>query len=425
MTRRFPHSPGVIFTLLSLSACTGREAPLAATPNASPSPVVENAATATFVPATPTATLTPSPTPGPGLPELLLTPRADYANAQLDAAREAYRALAESYPASAEPYIGLAEIAAREGDPGAEIEALRAGVEAQPNSLEALRKLAVALQAAGESEELAGVYIQIAALTPEDPAPLLASALLLAAQGDSIAAIESLGRYAARQPSRAEAAWIDAAGAAYGARYYEASSAIAGAGLAIESDASSLYFARAMSSLALGDDAAALADLDQALSLRPVYVEAALWRGRVRVSAGDLAGARADFALAAVQGLRSGLRDEELAFEAMAEEAALLAATDANAAFNLLAAYVISHGSRDALLLGYARVEWARGSRERAIERLAGLVSADYAPALYWRGLYSSELGKPAEAQADLEAFLLLLNYGPYAENARRLLGQG
>ncbi len=410
--------------VLMLTACGGSTASpsvaLEAAPTATPPAIPTPTATPPPSP-TPTLTPTPSPTPGPGLDELLQTPVALAASADLAGASAAYAALNQLYPHRAEPLLGLAAIAQRQGDQEAALACLRAAVEADPASTEALRQLALLLEQRQQYEELVAVYAQMTELTPEDPNLRVAQATVLARLGQADSAVASLQAAQALDPYR-QYAWLNVAAAASGSRQYEAAVAIATAGLEVYPHSVSLLITRGLAYFSLGQIEAALADFDSALALDNQNVTAHLWKGRALVALGRYEEAVPILQRAGELGMLSGVSGVNEGYEAMADAADAMARSDPQAAFSYLAGQVVQFGSRDPLLLGYGRVRWRQGSLSLALNYMDSLVQAGYIPALYWRAAIYADQGQNEQAIADLQAYLNVHFAGPEAEAARALL---
>lgn len=387
-------------------------------------PAFTATSTATPVPTQtliPTATSTPSATPGPGLDELMGTPLAHYANAELDAAIAEYQRLAELYPDRAEPLLGLAAVAQRQYDPTLALEYLEAAANADPTSTEALRLWAVQLEALRKYAEVVEVYDRMAALTPGDPNAHIARAMAYARIGNADEAVASLRTAQALDPDR-EYAWITVAGAASGARQYEAAIAIAGQGLAAYPDSTSLLMELGLARLSRGEEEAALSAFEKAVTLNPGLYAAKYWQGRVLLALGLFDEAAIALKQAADLGVLAGVDGVNLSYESMAYAADALARSDTAAAFAYLRDQVVNYGSRDALLMGYGLVRWRQGNIKLALDYMDNLVDADYIPALYWRAAIRAEQGDRDSAIADLHAFLAVRFSGPDVEMARDLL---
>ncbi len=415
----------LLFSILLIAGCgaTASEP----TPTASPrSPTATHHPTATRTPSptltrTPTATRTPTSTPGPGLDELIQTPAALVANANPDAAVEAYLALHDLYPDKAAPLLAVAVIARNTGDLDGAESYLWAAVQAEPDNLDALRQLALLLDQQQAYDDLVDVYGQMLTLTPEDADLYVARAMIHARLGDSESALTDLQAAQQIDPSRTYA-FLNAAAAASGQRDYESATEIASAGLDSEPESVSLRLTRGLDWLALGDLEAALEDFNAVLELDDLNVGGYLWRGRTLMRLDRYEEALPDFKRAAELGVQSGVSNVNLGYEAMADAAEALAHTDPQAAFAYLAEQVFDFGSRDAIMLGYARVDFQRGSPDLALGRLNNLVDRDYVPALYWRALVLAEQGEQAAAVDDLNAYLEVRHSGPEAEWAYDLL---
>lgn len=411
----------LIGTGLMLVACGG--------PSASPSasePTIMATLTRTPTPTatpspTPTPTLTPSPTPGPSLEELIQTPVALAASADLAGASVAYAALNQLYPNRAEPLLGLAAIAQRQGDQEAALAYLRAATEADPASLEALRQLALLLEQRQEYAELTAVYERMIELTPDDPNLLVAQATVLARLGQADSAVASLQAAQALDPYR-QYAWLNVTAAASGSRQYEAAITIATAGLEAHPDSVSLLVTRGLAYFSVGQIERALADFDSALALDSRSVTANLWKGRALVALGRYEEAVPILQQAGELGVQSGVSGVNEGYEAMADAADAIARSDPQAAFSYLAEQVVRYGSRDPLLLGYGRVRWRQGSLSLALNYMDSLVQAGYIPALYWRAAIYADQRQNELAIADLRAYLNVRTSGPEAEAARALL---
>ncbi len=407
---------------LMLAACSAPPARTEEPAPATPTPAITQTPRPTASPSpTPTETPTPTATPGPGLPVLLGTPGALAASAQLDAARAAYRELAELYPASADPWLGLAALAQREADSDAALAALVKAVEADPGSLDALRQLALFHEQQADYEQAVDAYSRMITLDPDDPDLLAARATALARLGRPEEAIRDLQAAQAIDPYR-QHAWLNAAAAASGSRGYEAAAAIAAQGLEFFPDSGALHLTRGLALLSLGAPAPALPDFDAAVALNPLSVTAYHWRGRTLALLGRTEEAIRDLQQAGELGVLSGVGAVSEAYEAMADAADLIAQQDVEAAFAYLADQVIRHGSQDALLVGYARIDWRRGNPDLALGRLAAPARDGFVPALYWRAVIAAEKGDTEQAIADLQAFLAVRHSGPDAEAARELL---
>ena len=398
-----------------LSACSpGSMTPVLPTVTRTLTPTQRSTATLT-----PTPTRTPIPTPGPGLDELMETPLAMAASADLEGAQAVYGDLANLYPGSVEPLLGLSALSQRQGDWEAALEYLQRAVEVDPSNQEALRQLALLLDQQGDYAGLVKVYAQMILLMPDDPDLLVARATIEARLGQSDAAVDDLQAAESLDPYR-EYAWVNVAGAASGTRQYDAAVAIASAGLESHSGATGLLMERGLAYLSLGKAEMALADFDAVIDLDGSHYDAYHWRGRTLIALARYEEASGDLQKAGELGVLSGAAGVNQAYESMAYAADAMARSDVNAAFTYLAQQVFEYGSRDALLMGYGLVRWRQGSVSLALDYLDGRVEVDYVPALYWRGaIYADQHQK---ADADLQAFLAVRHYGPDVESARDLL---
>lgn len=408
---------------LLLAACAPTPAPLTPTTpptaTATPTPFPTSTPTPTF---TPTPSATPSPTSGPGLDDLLLTPAAMYLNADLDGAVAAYGTLAALYPQRADPFLGLATVALRRGEFEAALGYLQDAVAAEPTSTEAWRQMAVLLEQQARFEEAAAAYGHLIALLPSDPNLYVARAMALARVGRSAEAIADLHAAQSLDPYR-EHAWLNAAGAAYGARQYTAAIEIASIGLEAYPQSLGLLILRGQAHLSLGETQAALADFDAALALDDRNPTAHRWRGEALAALGRVEEAIAALQQAGEAGVQGGAIGTTEGYEAMAYAAELMAQSDAQAAFEYLAAQVIRYGQPPPLLLGYALIERARGNDQAALSRLNSLIELyNYAPAYLERARVLAAAGEREAAIADLLAFLAVYQAGPQAEVARALL---
>lgn len=349
------------------------------------------------------------------------TPAALAANADLEAAVESYLALHDLYPEEAEPLLAVAVIARNAGDLDGAEAYLRAAAQVEPDNLDVLGQLALLLDQQQAYDDLIDVYGQMLALTPDDADLYVARAMIHSRLGDSEAALDDLQAAQKIDPSRGYA-FLNAAAAASGQRDYLSATEIASAGLAADPESVSLLLRRGLDWLALGDSEAALDDFDAALELDDLNVGGYLWRGRTLMRLGRYEDALPDLQRAAELGVQSGVSNVNLGYEAMADAAEVLAHSDPQAAFAYLAEQVFDFGSRDAILLGYARVDWRRGSPDLALGRLNNLVDRDYVPALYWRAVILAEQGDNAAAVDDLNAYLEIRRSGPEAEWAYDLL---
>ncbi len=370
---------------------------------------------------TPSLTPTPSATPGPDLAELLQAPQADYANAELDAAREGYEAIQQIYPDEAAPWLGLAEVASRQGQPDEALDYLRAALEVDPYNPEALNALAVALEALdvpAAYDQLVEVYGALLVVEPDNAGVREARAVIQARQGDAEGAVETLSDGGTRS------AWERAAQAAYSQRCYAGAATIASAGFDVYDDDPALVLTSALAYLAADDMERGLTELDRLLLVDEANVAGWYWRGRTLARYGAAGRAMADLDTAIEIGTRSGLIETPLALAAINEKAALIARDDVESAFSYVAGLVFEYGSQDALLLAYTRIDWARDSRDLALGRLDVLVRDGYAPALYQRALYLLEEDEVDAALADLTAYVEAEPFGPVAEEARRLIAR-
>ncbi len=414
----------VAWLTLALAAC-------APAPATSPLTATLPPLTATFTPSatplplptpTPTPSATPSPTPGPGLDDLLLTPAALYLNADLDGAAAAYEALATLYPQRADPLLGLAAVALRRGEFEAALGYLQRATAAEPASTEAWRQYAALLEQQARFEEAADAYGHLIALLPDDPNLYVARAMALARLGRHGEAIADLRTAQSLDPYR-EHAWLNTAGAAYGARQYASAVAIASAGLEAYPQSVGLLILRGQAHLSLQEAQAALADFDAALRLDDRSPIAHRWRGEALVALG-----RTEEAIAALQragelGVQGGTLGTTEGYEAMARAAGLMAQSDPQAAYEYLAAQVIRYGQPPPLLFGYALIERARGNDQAALGRLNSLIELySYTPAYLERAHILAAADEREAAIADLLAYLNAQQVGPYAEAARALL---
>lgn len=393
--------------------------PSPATPHTLPAQTAAATPAPTLTPS-PTVTRTPRPTPGPNLNELMLTPQADAASANIQDAERGYLRITRLYPDQAEPLLALANLAARQGERELALTYLEKAVTAEPDSLDALTQLSIALEQIADYETLVDVYSLIIPLKPDTAAPLIARAVALTRLGESDAAISDLE--AAGQIDEVSYAWINAVSAAYGSRQYQEALEMATAGLASYPDESSLLLSRGLAHLSLGDPQSALSDFDAILSTDPRNPRALRWRGRCLAELRRTDEAIVSLQSAANEGLAEGVSGIEEAFEAVTEAADLLALKDDLAAYEYLAQYVFEYGSRDPLLVGYARIDIRRGNTELAVSRLNPIVADGYIPAHYWRAVALAEQGERAAAQEDLLAFLSVVTAGPDAESAAALL---
>lgn len=410
----------------SLVACgrAGEQTPSATLTISPPTPTRTPTFTVTPAPsatATPTGTPTPSPTPGPGLGELLLTPNALAAAADLEGALAAYAELAELYPQRAEPLLGQAAIAQRQSDWEAALDYLWAATEAEPQNIEAWRQLAILLTQQGKHAELVEVYGQMIERWPDDADLFVARAMTYARLGEPETAIGDLHAAQALDPYR-QYAWLNVASAASGTRQYDAAIAVASAGLEVHPQSGGLLLTRGLALLSLGEHQAALDDFDAMLALDDASYRAYRWRGWALLQIEEYEAAIADLQRAGELGTQAGVTGFNEAFEAMADAADAMARSDSQAAFSYLAQYVFQYGSRDALLMGYARIDYRRGNIPLALGRLDSLVAGGYTPALYWRAVINAEKDEDEAAFADLLAYLEVRRSGPEVELARALL---
>jgi tetratricopeptide (TPR) repeat protein len=372
---------------------------------------------------TPPPTATPRPTAGPGLGTLLETPQALYLEADIDGAAAAYEGLQELYPQAVEPFLGLATIAQREGDEDAALAFLEDARQIDPDNREVLRRLATLYDKRGEYEALLSVYQSLIALEPTNAELPIAAGRAAARLGDAEATIEAL-KAAQQQNPLIAFAWTNSAAAAIAEREYQAAVDIATAGLDAHPDAAGLYNQRGLAYLSLLEPSPALADFQAAAENDPFNTTARLWAGRVLYDQGEYEAAFEASDAAAELGVVSGITGAEEGYLAAADAAAALAESDIDAAFSYMAERVFDYGSQNGLLLGYARIDLARGSTDLAINRLNALVLREYTPALYWRAVAHLANGDEAVAVEDLEAFIELTGTGPLAEAARALLAE-
>jgi len=401
-----------------LAGCASPQPTLtAATPTALSQPsTAEIAATSPITPTAPS-----SPTPGPGLPELLGTPVAKLAAADLAGADADYQSLATLYPHNAEPWLGRAALAQRQSDWAAALKDLETAAAVDPQNMEALRQWALLLEARGDNAEVVKVYDRMVALKPGDANLLVARAQAYARIGGTAVALADLKSAERIDPNR-EFAWLNVSGAAYGTRQYQTAVDLAGAGLAAHPGSTGLLMQRGLAELSLGDGQTAIQDFDAASQLDPALPAAYHWKGRALLMQGDYSHAADALKQAASLGVQSGVEDVNLAYESMAFAADAMARSNVDAAFSYLADNVISYGSRDPLLLGYGLVRWRQGSIDQALTRMDALVGTGYTPALYWRGAINFDQKKRADAIADLQSFLGLQHSGPDVESARTML---
>ncbi len=414
-----------IAPLLSLLLAACVPAPAAPTPTLAPTSTATSTPSPTSTPTptlTPTPSATPSPTPGPGLDDLLLTPAAMYLNADLDGAAAAYEALATLYPQRADPFLGLATVALRRGEFEAALGYLQNAAAAEPTSTEAWRQLAVLLEQQARFEEAADAYGRLIDLLPDDPNLYVARAMALARLGRGAEAIADLQAAQSLDPYR-EHAWLNAAGAAYGTRQYAAAVEVASAGLEAYPRSLGLLILRGQAYLSMGEAQAALADFDAALMLDDRSPTAYRWRGEALAALGRMEEAIAALQQAGEVGTQGGAIGTTEGYEAIARAAGLMAQSDAQAAFEYLAAQVIRYGQPPPLLFGYALIERARGNDQAALSRLNSLIELyDYAPAYLERAQVLAAADEREAAIADLLAFLAVYQAGPQAEAARALL---
>jgi regulator of sirC expression with transglutaminase-like and TPR domain len=408
----------VSMLVMLLAACASPEPtvpPVSATrtplPTPSPAPTHTPAPTAT-----PSATPTPTPTPGPGLDELLLTPDALVAAAELEQAVEGYEVLVALYPDRAEPLLAQAAVAQRQGDPDAALAYLRAAVDAQPDSEEALRQLSLLLERRGLYEDLLVVYDRLIELDPANQGYLIARATTFAHLGQADPAAADL-----RAAQALEYAWLNVTGSAYGQRQYQAAAEIASVGLEVYPASPDLYVARGLAWMSLGDYPAAASDFESAAELDETNYLALYWYGRALAETGDTGQAVEILQRAGELGTQSGVGADG-AFEAMAAAADLIAVDDPNEAFSYLAGQVFQFGSVDGLLMGYGLIERRRGNSDLAFVRMNSLAADGYLPALFWRGVLYGEQGEDELAAEDLQAYLDLRPFGPDSERARGML---
>jgi Flp pilus assembly protein TadD len=393
--------------VIGLAACAASPTP-SATPL--PSPTL-----------TASPTRTPTATPGAGLAELLATPGALAASADPASAEAAYRALIDLYPHRADPWLGLAALAQQQGDQQQALDDLHQAIQAQPDNFEAYRQLALLTQQHDEYANLSDIYLQMLKIAPDDPDLLLAFATAQARIGDANGALASLARAEDIDPNRAYA-WVPVVEAASSAGQYPSAIVIANEGLGRHPEQSSLQFERGLAYLSTSDAQSALSDFDAVLAVEPASFRAMRWRGRALAELGRTEEAINTLQAAAELGQLSDAISVNESYEAMSDAADLISQSDPGAAFEYLAKQVIQHGSRDALLLGYARVRWRQGNASLAIRQLDSLVLSDYIPALYWRGLIYANAGDKGQAVVDLRAYLAIYRSGLDAAAAYRLL---
>jgi len=370
----------------------------------------------------PTSTSTPSPTPGPSLEELIGTPNALAAAANLDAASVQFKSLTDLYTNRAEPWMGLAGLALRQGDTASALDYLREAVEAEPTNLDAYRQLALLQEQLGLYENAARTYGTMLHQRPNDPDILVARATANARLGFAEDAIRDLEAAQAVDPYR-QYAWLNIAAASAGGRFYEAAAQIADVGLEANPDMVSLQVERGLALLALDQQAEALDAFSTAIRLDSNNTRAYHWRGRVLAAMGQSDKAISDFKRAGELGIQEGIEGTSEGYEAMADAADLLAQSGkVDDAFAYLAQQVIHYGSQDALLMGYARIDYRRGNTQSALGRLTPLVRDGFVPALYWRGVINQAAGNREDAIRDLTSFLQVRRSGPDVEAARRAL---
>ncbi len=387
-----------------------------------PPPMPSQTPSTTPIPTrTPTVTPTATATDGPGVGELLMTPNALVAAAQLDDALAQYGQIATLYPYSAEPLLRMAAIAQRQNDADAANRYFEAAATADPTNRDALRQWAIFLEQQGRYDVLAQVYDQLVDLDPQNPDLLVARAMANARLGNSPSAANDLTTAMALDPHR-EYAWLNVAGAASGARQYKAAIEIASAGLDAYPQSTGLLITRGLAYLSLKDPESAIKDFDAILALDANNAGALHWKGRALIAQRRYSEAAETLKHAADIGVDSGVDGVNLAYESMAYAADAIARTDVQAAFEYLAGEVIHYGSRDALLMGYGLVRWRQGNTQLALDRMDSLVEAGFVPALYWRGAIFADQGEKAKAITDLKAYLKLRNSGPDVEAARDLL---
>ena len=378
------------------------------------------AATVTLSP-TPVPTRTPRPTAGPGLTDLLLTPRAAAETGDTAAAQEGYLGIASLYPESAAPFLALADLALQAGDRARALAYTEDAIRAAPDDPAPLRRLTVLLDDSVDDDRLIEAYGTLIELEPSDVALPLAQALVLARNGQARAAIDAL-ESAHELDSTTAYGWRNAAGEAARVRDYHGAVTIASAGLRMYPADSALLLARALAYLSLQDADRAQIDLNALLGYEPWNAEAAYWYGRALQEQGRAAEAVVVFQRASDLALNTGPGGVEAGITALVEAAVTLAEIDPQGAYALLAEGVVEYGSLDPLLLGYARTDLFVGDHDLALARLDGLVQAGYSPALLWRGITRRDAGEEAAAREDLEAYLVLVPSGPDAEAAYRLL---
>lgn len=417
LVTRASGSLAALICLLIAAGCGSAQPAPTATSAAPTEPPV---ATATAIPPespTPTA----SPTSGPGLKDLLSTPNARAAGADLDGAVAGYEALSKLYPHSAEPWLGLSAIAQRKADWDSALKYLEAAAQADPGNMEALRQWALLLEARGDYAGVVKVYDRMVAAGPKDANLLVARAQAYARIGQAGVALADLKSAEALDPNR-EYAWLNVSGSAYGARQYQAAIDIASAGLDQHAGSTGLLMQRGLAEMSLGDIDKALADFDGAIKLNPTLPAAYHWKGRAQLAQGSYSQAADTLKQAADLGVKSGVQDVNLAYESMAYAADAMSRDHVDAAFSYLAENVILYGSRDPLMMGYGLVRWRQGSIDQALTRMDALVSSGYPPALYWRGAIYVDQKNRGKAMLDLKYFLGVEHAGPDVESARALL---
>lgn len=413
---------GGLTLTLSLIACSASETrtPTPADIRQSPSATPRLTSTPSLTP-TPTPTRTATPTPGPGLSELLGTPDALAQAIEFDAALVEYEKLAKLYPHRAEPRLRQAAVALQLGDVAAALDYLRLAVKVEPTSFEAWRQYALLLDQQGMYAELVEAYTGMLELRPVDLDLLIARASAYARLGQTDEAIADLSAAQSADPTR-QYAWLNVAAAASSNRQYGLAIEIASAGLDLNPDFAGLWLERGLAHLSLNQPASALEDFTRAIDFDDQHYVAYRWRGWTLAEMGRRDEGLEDLQQAIDLGERAGIVGLTEAYDAMADAADVLARDDPQAAFNFMARYVFEYGSRDPLIVGYARIDWRRGNLELALSRLRPLVEDGYVPALFWRGQIFADDGQIDAAITDLEAFLDARTFGPQAEVARRLL---
>lgn len=424
MTRR-TYWIASLLALIALAAC--QPAPdLSETPADTAPPPTDTLAPTATVPltATPTPkpTLTPTPTPGPGLDELLGTPGAHYLNAELEEAAAAYADLADLYPHRAEPWLGLAGIAEREGQPEEALGYLEEATTHEPASFEAWRQYAVLLEQLERYDEARTAYGAMIGLVPSNADLYAARAMAAARIGETQAAVADLNTAASIDPYR-ESVWVNVAGAAYGARSYEAAAEISGAGLAVHPDSVSLHVQRGLALLSMDAADAALQDFEAAVAANEDSFQAQRGLGMALAAVGRDEDAITAYRKAGALGAFAGAIGGDGPYEALSQAAGLMARQDSRAAFDFLADQVIRYGQPPPLLYGYALIEYESGDPAAALSRLDSLIALhSYAEAYYLRGRIHAEDGDAADAREDLEYYLSVRPAGPTAEQAYALL---